>query len=113
MEIPDIPQMPYLWIKFKPVQYFEHSDFWDALVENNEFQYLDVDSDKYPEEDEYLAPGMICYEISAQKEIKINYIDGEYGVYEIHQDGRWYLDVIHPDMIETIYTKEEYPEYYL
>ena len=101
-----------IFIKTKPLEYFINSPLWDAEISGGSFNYL-YPTDELDPNDEYSTTSVITWEVSVQGIKEASLFQGELGHWELHQDNRWYFESYHSDMIETIYTRKDYPEMYL
>ncbi len=108
------PITEIVYIKNKPMLYFVNSKNWDVELTSSgkRFNYIDT-TEEFDPDDEYNSGSTIPYELTIQGIKSAERHQNEIGYWEIHQDNWWYFEAFHEDMIEQIYEKEEYPEYYL
>ncbi len=108
------PIIEVVYIKNKPIKYFANSEKWDVELtpSKQRFNYIDT-SEEFDPEDEYSTGSIIPYELTIQGIKSAERYQDKIGYWELHQDNHWYFEDFHDDMIEKIYEKEEYPEYYL
>ena len=113
---------PTIYFKYKPLEYFINSRYYDVEFSNidkkdwttlNEFSFSDIGTEILKvTEDIHIE---ILYEI-IDNTIDLysgSYKNGKLGQYIPEHNGEWYFNIIHMDMIEEIFTKEQHPEYYL
>lgn len=120
MKTKNLPK-PTIWVELKPMSYFIKSDMWDAeLTPNgkgfNHCWTSERHDEIYPPGNEwydFMPCGELYYELSQERPFMVDVEGDKFGVFALEQDGYVYFNRIHPDMIQTVLTKEDYPEYYL
>lgn len=112
-----------IYFKYKPIEYFKQSEYYN-LIRNNTINKLSRQSiDEYFEinaiGEKFLNRAHLHTTVKSniiQKNDKLQegiVLDGQIGIRVYEQNGDTYFHIIIEDVIGKIYSKEEYPEYYL
>ena len=114
--------LDFVYFKYKPIEYFINSPYYDikfsgpinwfnleefSISETGERHFDDYDYTDFHVEIKYDI-------ITHNDEIhSAAYKENKIGQYIEEHNRETYFNEIPPDAIEKIYTREEYPEYYL
>lgn len=113
-----------VFFSYMPLQHFIESNYYDLEWEGNDlYPTWNTLSEFAISElgEQEMSDGVDYINTEIKSEIMLNDDSVQYGVIEkgklgqeiLEHNGRIYFNEIYSDMIKEVYTKEEYPEYYL